>query len=166
MKKLNNKGMSLVELIIVFVVLMVLVYGMMSIVMTLKSRLNTVKFEKDMLEYKTLLTKTIEKDLIENTVSDVSCLGNNCTLSLTNKDLKKIQKNISFNITNKSITYDNVEYKIPQQDFIEIDNNASIKKDGNYFVVNIPIYEIKYEIGNNAKINYGINIIYPMGLDD
>ena len=66
MKKLNNKGLSIVEFIVVFVMLMILTTGMMNIIIKLKDNNNEKELTRELLTYKNSITKLINDDLIYN----------------------------------------------------------------------------------------------------
>ena len=59
MKKLNNKGLSIVEFIVVFVMLMILTTGMMNIIIKLKDNNNEKELTRELLTYKNSITKLI-----------------------------------------------------------------------------------------------------------
>lgn len=186
----NNKGFTLVEVIVSFAFLMILVIGMLNVVLSIKKDVNEKKFNKEMIEFKELLTQIISDDLIK---------GRLVPLSVTNFDdvieykiiNKKTNENYVLKIDPSSmkIIYgkenDEKSYQIPNKEFIEFRdlrtsfcegycNNILVDiEDGasddiyNYFIIKIPYYEINLDVTKSASelekdTNYGIDIVFPI----
>lgn len=175
MKKLNNKGTSLVELVITFAILMILVVGMLELIMNLKNDASSKAFGKKMMEYRSNITELIESDLIR---LKYSYLTDDCSLTEYEKSNVIVCKNLHFkdgtvnelkiNLTTKIIRYHNLNYDIPNSDFIEfLDNrvyaqnplnsslDVTIVDKNNMLIINVPYFEI------DQKDNYGFKIVYP-----
>jgi len=168
MNKLNNKGLSVVEFIVVFVILMVLVFGMMNSIMGLKDSNNTTNISKELLEYKSTLTKVINDDLIKRKFKEIKkcdTLGYSVTCNLSFEDETTSTLIINTNTNEEGdyvISYNNQNYPIPNSEFLEFYGSITVKIDEetkNFLLINIPIYEI-----DKRDVNYGINIIHPIGL--
>lgn len=184
---MNNKGITLVELIISFALLMVVVIGMMSIIMNVRTNYNDKEFVKEMTEFQSTITQTIEKDLIEKGVNKTTPLSD-CTsfnagevseckiIRFKDNTTAELRIGLSNTISDDdsnifTITYSGIKYKIPNYDIIDfldnrymqVDNEqkVEIKISDNYLIINIPYFEIdKY---NN---NLGIKIVYPIFLQE
>lgn len=65
MKKLNNKGMSTIELLVSFVLLVILVVSIYGTVESYKNKQNIEGYNLEIMTYKNLLTKTIQDDLVK-----------------------------------------------------------------------------------------------------
>ena len=63
MKKLNNKGITIVELIISFTLLMVIAIGMLNVVNEIRSLANPKLEEKKVTEVKNYLYKDFHKSM-------------------------------------------------------------------------------------------------------
>ncbi len=157
--KLNNKGLSVVEFIIVFVILMIIVFGMMNVVLTLKKESSSISMKKELLEFKTTMTKEINQDLIEKGYDKVE----NCTTGISCDIYFKDNSSTTLiiNINQKTITYDGIIYDIPQKDFIKMEN-STINIDEKFLTISIPYYEMG--VSEENKVDYGIKIIYPISL--
>ena len=70
-KKLNNKGLTTIELLISFVLLAILVASLYGTVETYKNRQSIEEFKDEIYTYKNLLTKDIQSDLIKKGLMDV-----------------------------------------------------------------------------------------------
>lgn len=66
MHKINNKGMTLVELLITFSLLMVLVVGMFNLIMDVKLDLDDKQIIKDYTEYSNYVGNTIHRNLVKD----------------------------------------------------------------------------------------------------
>lgn len=69
---MNNKGMTIVELIVTFSLLLVLVVGMFNLVMDVKFDLDSKQITKDFTEYSSTMNHQIQYDLITNDVKMIS----------------------------------------------------------------------------------------------
>ena len=57
---------------------------------------------------------------------------------------------------------DSIKYKMPKQDFIVPSLSPVIEIDKNYLIIKLPIHEVG-KTDENDK-DYGINIVYPVGI--
>ena len=64
--KMNNKGMTLVELIVTFSILIIFVFGMFNLVLNLNGDLERRKSLKELNEYSNFVNTMIHDDLIKN----------------------------------------------------------------------------------------------------
>lgn len=64
-KKLNNKGMTAIEILITFVIVVIIVVSMYDSIMTLKNKETVASYKESLVTYKNLLTKDIQDDLIK-----------------------------------------------------------------------------------------------------
>lgn len=175
MKKLNNQGMTLVELIVTFAIVMILVIGMLSVIISLKNDMNESSLNKELLEYKDTITYVINNDLIKSKANNIE----QCTFNVTGDKgyCYKISfennstKNLEINLTKKYIKYDGIKYEIPESSIMEfrdsliyasdnINEKIDINKDENNFInIYIPFYII------DEEENYGIDIIHPINIE-
>lgn len=65
MKKLNNKGMTAVEILICFILVVVITVSMYTTVSTYKNKQQIESFKQEIYTYKNLLAKDINDDLIK-----------------------------------------------------------------------------------------------------
>lgn len=180
MKKLNNKGLTIVELIITFALLMILVVGLLEIVLESKSDISDKSFAKEMNEYKGLMIKTVQDDLIKKKLKSADTT--NCTLGtecvkLTFED--NTIKTLIVDLRTKMIKYDSLFYEIPNKKYIEFrdERTMTLADESNYrpvsiqvnsqniLVIDIPYFRTKAsknmsEVDKNY--NYGIKIVHPL----
>ena len=65
MKKLNNKGMTSVEVLMSFIVVVMITVSMYSVVSAYQNKQQIESFKEKVMTYKNLLTKEINDDLIK-----------------------------------------------------------------------------------------------------
>jgi len=63
--KLNNKGMTAIEILVTFVIIVVIVASMYDGIMALRTRETIASYKLSLVTYKNLLTKEIQDDLIK-----------------------------------------------------------------------------------------------------
>ena len=80
MKKLNNKGMTIVELLIGFVIVMIIFISLFSVVSTYRDRLQTEGYRNQLVTFQTTLYKAIYDDIknVSNPLTGVTS-GTNCS---------------------------------------------------------------------------------------
>lgn len=154
--KLNDKGMTLIELIISFAILALLVFSMLGTVISVKKKASDEAFSKEMAEFKSTLVKDIEDDLIKNTVNNVTCSDHTCTITYDDSTTTTI----TVSSTDKTITFNNIIYDIPNKDQISLGviNMGVTTIDGtrSLLTIDVPYYEI-----STSTPNYGFKISHP-----
>ncbi len=116
--KLNNKGLTVVELILSFTLLIVLVFGMFNVVVEIKDYSEAKELEKDLVEFKNRIIYKIQNDLITGNIKDLEIQNTGTpTLKITMTD--GTTKTLEINLTKKEIKYDGETYKIPHSNLIE-----------------------------------------------
>lgn len=161
MKVLNNKGMSLIEMLVclsLMSVVVLLMYGLISQINNLSSESNyAVKNQNIRLE----IIKTIEDDLIANKLADVEKKDNDITLFFSDNDkgeIKYYQENEDYLV--EYISHDSVKTKWRLKG-AKIDFNNSYmcqnKIDEKSGILNINII-IKNEEGNNPLDDISLTV--------
>lgn len=131
MKKLNNKGLSIIELLVCFVIVAIISITLLNIIMEYKGVQETENIKNIIRTYKDEVTNVIEKDIIRKTLSNAevkSYSGNKCTITLTFKN--KVYKNCT--LANEEDCYkkelvvysDNTKNYIQYPDIIENSNGT------------------------------------------
>ena len=113
---------------------------------------------KDMNEFKSILTKTIQDDFIMTGVSSVGeCSGTKCVI-VVNGNSKTLE------VKGKVITYDGMKYEFPHSKDIEV-KDVSMGVKNNILEISIPCYRV-HSSKNTSEVlrnyNYGIKIIHPL----
>lgn len=156
--KINNKGLTLVELIVAFVILVMFLFGMLGIVLAVKNKAANEFFDREMMTYRQTLLKTVQDDFIKRKLEDAECTSNTCTFTFEGN----IERTFSLNTTTKIIEYNGTKYDIPNGDRIyfgtvrmAVDNPGASKPL--MLVIDIPYYEV-----DTVTPNLGIKIVYPL----
>lgn len=158
----NNKGMTIAEFIVSFVILMVLVFSMMDTIIKIKDNNNDKEIQRELLQYKTTLTKIISNDLIEqgfDHVSNKNTSNNDTTIKLIFKD--NSSKDLVIKSQDKVISYDGKNYPIPNNSYISPVTSFDVKEENNFLIIDIPIYKFDKQ---TDPTNYGISIKFPYKL--
>lgn len=124
--KLNNKGMSIIEIVLTFALIMVMVIGMLTIIMSYrdKASLSIKKLEMD--TFKNTLTKDIQDDILKLGIEEVNMDGECATITGLSRCVNIVFKDgsqkvfgtslINVNdrdsIENKFLYYDGEKYKL------------------------------------------------------
>ena len=81
--KLNNKGVSIIEIVLTFALIMVMTMGMLSIVFNYREKASISMEKLDLDTFKNTLTKEIQDDILTLGVKEINTSGE----CLTNAEL-------------------------------------------------------------------------------
>lgn len=130
MKRLNNHGLSLVEVVVTFAIVMAIISGLMAVIMHYRLRAQNSLSELELQTYKNTLTKAIQDDILTFGIADVNHNGS-CTSS-TNLNRFSSCANLVFkNGTEKILAVSRME-----QDNVESLENKYIYYDDEKYVLN------------------------------
>ena len=152
--KLNNKGITLVEVIVSFALLMIILVGLFNIIMEVKSDVTDKQMEKEFRDFDNLMIARIQGDLIKKGVKNCS------TSSETNSKSVSCNNNVEIKIDNGMITYNGVEYSIPYRD-----NEGDIFQypDTNGVTIKDNILKISFVYGYvDGTKSFGFTIVHPL----
>ena len=157
---MNDKGFTLVELIVSIVLITIIIVPIFTITINFRNRENIASDKAQLLEYKNTLTYDIQKDILDNGLktfaTNTTCNVKECFI-LTFQDGS--QKHL--NLAAKAVTYDNKSYPLAIEDAkIALDDyniyDDIIKENDNYIYFEIPI---EYMESDTSKANYNVRII-------
>ena len=164
MLKLNKKGMTLVEVLLAMTGLIIISFGMLTLINSLKKSSVKEQKAKNLSEYKTIVSRKIEDDLIYKEFKSIeNCnetgydICKTITFKKQNNNIDE-SKQIKININSKLINYDNINYYIEEKDATISSSDINISNDDNFVIIKIPII-----LGSN---DYGIKIVYPISLQN
>lgn len=104
MIKLNNKGMTAIELLITFIILSFVLVGMFDMVLNYKNKEQKESLRTSIMDYENKLQKTIQDDLIKgHLVNAVVYNKTNASFQMTNDG--NYQTNLSIDPSNFNIIY-------------------------------------------------------------
>ncbi len=78
MKKLNKKGMTVIEVVLTFALIMIIVASILSLIMNYRGKTQTNLTYLDLMTYKNTLTKEIQDDILKYGIADINHEGE-CT---------------------------------------------------------------------------------------
>lgn len=186
MKKLNNKGITIVELIISFTLLMVIAMSMLKVVNEIRSFANQKLDEKKVVEFKNDLYKDFHKTMLTKgykSMTDCSTSSSICKEIIFKDDTKT---KFEIDLLAKQIEFNGYKYVLPYSMEVNFLNNydnecnnscVSIKEEDNYLIIDVPYFKTvildeilinedfeKEFYENISKYNLGFKIIYPYNL--
>jgi len=138
MKKLNNKGYMLIEIILAFVIAMGITYFMFELIIKIKNKNDDLLVKTLVSTDQAIIYNTIVKDLYENGVDSFSC--------------NKIEiKDNKFTYNGKLISevseYANVNY--------DANNTSNCLINEDYLLINIPVDVRQLDDDFNVRIKIG-----------
>lgn len=130
----NNKGFTLVEVVVSFSLIMVVMVYLIKTVVVVSSEETDLVIEQQYSVYQSTLLEKIYSDI--SVAEDMTVSSNGNTITITSKEWVPNNKTIS--LDNNSITYDNTIYELP--DNCEFKSTKySIVQQENYYIIKINI---------------------------
>lgn len=153
----NNKGFTLVEMLVSFTLSMILIIILFQLIINLKDIYMLSGIKTELLNKQYLMTNKIYSDLNEKKVIKIeNCNNPLVCVEFTFQDgtIKKLE----VDDTNKTLSYDGYIIKLDNNSYFEtMDINTTYSQSNKkIFNANIPIYNDLYK-----NTNFGINIVYP-----
>lgn len=128
----NNKGFTLVEVVVSFSLIMIVMVYLIKTVVVVSSEETDLVIEQQYSVYQSTLLEKIYSDI--SVAADMTVSSNGNTITITSKEWVPNNKTISFD--NNSITYDNTIYELP--DNCEFKSTKySIVQQENYYIIKI-----------------------------
>ncbi len=152
---MNNKGMTLVELIVTFSLLMIIIVGMFNLIMDVKGNLDDKKMAKELTEYSSTIGNQIQYDLIRKSVWSIGC-KNSAYDNWTVLERKDSDANIK-TLTNKN---DEVQFDFCNNSNEELKNSIALDKMcKNIFPCVVYSYEGEPDLSEIGKVKVGFETI-------
>lgn len=130
----NNKGFTLVEVVVSFSLIMVVMVYLIKTVVVVSSEETDLVIEQQYSVYQSTLLEKIYSDI--SVAADMTVSSNGNTITITSK--KWVPNNKTISLDNNSITYDNTIYELP--DNCEFKSTKySIVQQENYYIIKINI---------------------------
>ena len=130
----NNKGFTLVEVVVSFSLIMVVMVYLIKTVVVVSSEETDLVIEQQYSVYQSTLLEKIYSDI--SVAADMTVSSNGNTITITSKEWVPHIKTIS--LDTNSITYDNTIYELP--DNCEFKSTKySIVQQENYYIIKINI---------------------------
>lgn len=128
----NNKGFTLVEVVVSFSLIMIVMVYLIKTVVVISNEETDLVIEQQYSVYQSTLLEKIYSDL--SVAADITVSSNGNSITITSNEWTPKNKTISFN--NNSIIYDNTIYELP--DNCEFNSTRySIVQQENYYIIKI-----------------------------
>lgn len=153
---MNNKGMTLVELIMSFALASVIVVLLINVLLILKDVYYNSSLKSELIITQSGLSNQINKKMISNNLLSYNNCGDNCyDFTFTDETLQ-----LNINKETNTITFGKTKYTYPPGvtiGDIEItkENYSTYIGNDSLFILRIPV---EY---NDMEEDFGINIVYP-----
>lgn len=157
--KLNNKGITLVEVIVTFALLMIILVGLFNIILDVKSDVSDRQMIKDFKDYDNLMITRIQGDFITKQVTDCDSSEKTLTCRYKNEKNPKI-----IAIVDNAITIDGVKYEVPNSDVLTFDTANRIEYNNNLITIHFKYRFVNDEPseGEEESFPYGFEIKHPI----
>lgn len=184
---MNNKGFTVVELIVTFVIVMTISLGLFSTVDSYRERQQKESYRKELNSYRNEILKTIQDDVVNNLgikkiekvdVNLGECTGYNQGINIVFEKEEEdsiISKKlcIGYSDDKTTVLYGNIKFVAPSKfikykdDIIsnETDKaNSCIVSDGKYILKKV--YSINIELYHEELTEkFDINVVYPKAVE-
>jgi len=148
---MNNKGLTLVELITTFALTAVIVVLLINIVVVIKNVYSKTNIKTELYINQSNLSNVLNSKINDNNlVSYEICADNNYLLCV---DFVLKEEEIRLSVTEKEIKFGEYVYKL--KDKTKVDNPSLNNTDNDILVINIPIINELY-----PNIDFGVNLVY------
>ncbi len=161
--KLNNKGFSLIELLIAFTAVTLLSFAIFRTVISIQRRQQINIIYNDYVVFESQINSQLQKDFTNKIIEAIEYCGNNCY------DIKFVGepvKNLSINRNDNTLSYGVIKLKLPKtftfhrdieqkdESFVVTDEN----KHNSIIMFRIPI--------DSTLLDQNLDIIYIYQFDD
>lgn len=132
----NNKGFTLVEVVVSFSLIMVVMVYLIKTVVVVSSEETDLVIEQQYSVYQSTLLEKIYSDI--SVAADMTVSSNGNTITITSKEWVPNNKTIVFD--NNSIVYDNTIYELPDNcEFKSTRYSIVSDEDKSYYIIKINI---------------------------
>lgn len=132
----NNKGFTLVEVVVSFSLIMVVMVYLIKTVVVVSSEETDLVIEQQYSVYQSTLLEKIYSDI--SVAADITVSSNGNTITITSKEWVPNNKTIVFD--NNSIVYDNTIYELPDNcEFKSTRYSIVSDEDKSYYIIKINI---------------------------
>ena len=147
---MNNKGLTLVELIVTFALATGIIILLLNVLIIIRNNYSDIEERTDLVVNQSTLSNLMnEKFVGDNLASRTNCAGTFC-YEFTFRDGSTVQ----LKVENDKITFGNYTYVLNEMSKVV---NPSITYDAPYLVIKIPITTKLY-----PNLDFGINLVYEI----
>lgn len=165
MKRLNNKGMTAVELLVCFIIVSAIVVSMFNLILNYRNREQIEEINNEVINYANVLQKDIQDDLIKGHLRAIMKIADDYTATFLIEEPTYDFVSLKIDYENGVIKYgsnsDRIDYKLPDIDGLEISSDSKIEEITssavNYLKITIILTHPNFENGE-----YSFTITCPV----
>lgn len=176
-KLMNNKGFTITELIVTFVIVMSITLGLFAVVDNYRERQQKATYRKELNSYKNEIVKIIQDDVLYKGVKKIEGIkvndengengeSFNQGIKITFKDDTSKELKVKNSVTkngetvNGEIKYGNISYPFPNN-FVKFTDDIIFSDSGEFENLNKRIYSINIELTHTELTGevFDINIV-------
>lgn len=162
MKKINNKGVTTVELLVSFIIVIAIVVGLFDVMMNYKNKQQIESIKNSVITYSNSLQKTIQDDMIKGHVISVSNLSTDKKSALFSFDKPEgYQKKLIIDSTNNVIQYGTtsnmINYPIPEIADLTLSSESKIEQINSFTKIIIIFHHPNFD-----NETYSFEIVAPL----
>lgn len=164
-KLMNNKGFTITELIVTFVIVMSITLGLFAVVDNYRERQQKATYRKELNSYKNEIVKIIQDDVLYKGVKKIEGIkvndengeSFNQGIKITFKDGKSSKE---LKVNNSEIKYGDISYPFPNN-FVKFTDDIIFSDSGEFEGLNKRIYSINIELTHTELTGevFDINIV-------
>lgn len=139
---MNKKGFTVVEVIVSFALISIILTSLVTLSISYRQRVEKERIKTELIDYKNTITKVIYDDILNNRFTKIEyCVNNRKCINFV--DYNGIKHELNY-VDNKYLSYDNINYLLPDNSLIKNDFDLKNSMD---------IYNLTFKI-KNEEINY------------
>lgn len=184
MKMLNNKGFTVIELVLSFAFVSILSVGMLVVAFDYRSKQKQESIKNDLISLSNSITMDIQDDIFQRFLSSIEycdtkdnilkCIrfnfkdGTNKELQLKKQRVTIHDEGTSFSYISQYLVYGNIKYDTPDDRFVFFPSDFSIRETNETDKIenNAVLYKVVFPIKHREiEGDFGIKIVASTYLD-
>lgn len=158
--KINNKGFSVVELLVSFILVTIIVTGMLTIAIQYERKATLSEVKLDMIKVKENVTRKVMEDIKngDNKLIKIEDCSNDSEKCVNFTYSDNSTKRLEVNANAKVIKYNNELFNLASRSTMDINNSSILQNMGdNIYKISVPIHnlDIEGDYGLDITINIG-----------
>ncbi len=147
----ENKGFTLVEVIVSFALTMIIVLFLFQLIITLKNVYNHKLIISNLILKQSNINQMINSDLIVSNLGDIISVSNDMVSNCYNISFQYGSRNICYNKENNTISYNDYEFELIKNSKI---GDVSVVVNNGMLFIDIPITYPDIDNNFDVKIAY------------
>jgi len=131
MKRLNNKGMTSIEMLISFIITVAIVASMFDVVMNYKNKQQIESIKNSIISYANSMQKVVQDDLIKGHLIEATVASTQKSVVFTCDRPSSYQTTFAIDVTNNTISYGKndqiIKYPLPEIPDLTLSDMSTIE---------------------------------------